>query len=90
MTNRTNYINSAAQCPDELPVVMFDTPEQPMPPANLAARANERIRRLEAGHAHLLTLSDTPGNWWDRLPWYGRLGTVCGVVLAVGLLVVLP
>lgn len=60
--------------------------ERPMD-AKLAAAANERIRRLEAGRAHLLAISDKPGNWWDDLPWYGRLGTVCGVVLAVGLVV---
>ncbi len=59
--------------------------------ADLARRANEHIRRLERrriGRAHLLTLADTPGNWWDRLKWYQRLGTVCGVILAVGLVVV--
>jgi hypothetical protein len=55
--------------------------------ADLARRANERIRRLEEGRAHLLTLADTPGNWWDALPWYGRLGTVVGAVLTVGLIV---
>ncbi len=56
--------------------------------AEVDRRANERIRRLEAGRAHLLTLADTPGNWWDKLKWYQRLGTVCAVILAVGLVVV--
>lgn len=55
--------------------------------ADLVRRANERIRRLEAGRAHLLTLADTPGDWWDTLSWYGRLGAVCGAILAVGLIV---
>jgi len=74
----------------DLPVTMYEPPEQPavqMPPS-LARAANERIRRLEAGRAHLLTISDAPGNWWDRLKWYQRLGVVCGVIWAVGLLVV--
>ncbi|MES2950252.1 MAG: hypothetical protein V4858_17045 [Pseudomonadota bacterium] len=41
----------------------------------------------EAAKELYIEMYDTPGNYWDRLPWYGRLGTVCGVVLAVGLVV---
>lgn len=48
----------------------------------LAAAANERIRRLEAGRAHLHRISDAPGNFWDKAGWFGRLCAVCGAVLA--------
>lgn len=61
------------------------TPRQMSP--KLAAAANERIRRLEAGRVHLLSISDAPLNWWDAMPWYSKLATVCGVVVVVGLLV---
>ena len=55
---------------------------------SLARAANERIHRLEAGRAHLLTLADAPGNtlddfakWWGNRSMFGQALYVC---LAVG------
>jgi hypothetical protein len=67
--------------------------------AELARRANEHIRRLErleAGRAHLLAISDAPGNcvdkfldWFTALPLWLQVCYLFGAVLALGLSAVL-
>lgn len=52
---------------------MLEIPQPTAPAADLARRANERIRRLEAGRAHLTNLSAKPSlriRAWD---WIGNL-----------------
>lgn len=78
---------------------MFEPPEQPAMPPSLARAANEHIRRLErleAGRAHLLALSDAPGNgvdkfldWFTALPLWQQVCYLFGAVLALGLSAVL-
>lgn len=71
---------------------MYEIPQPTAPAADLIRAANERIRRLEAGRAHLLTLADAPGNtlddfakWWGNRSMVGQVLYVCLAVAACGL-----
>lgn len=81
-------------CPCRPAMYVVDQQPAPIPPS-LARQANEHIRkleaekRLEAGRAHLLTISDAPGNWWDKRGFFGKLATVIGGVMACWLVAVL-
>lgn len=46
---------------------------EPNPSADLARRANERIRRLEEGRAHLQKLADKPPLHIRAWDWLGNL-----------------
>ena len=70
-------------------VHMFEQQPAAQMPPSLVRAANERIRRLEAGRAHLLTLADAPGNtlddfakWWGNLSMFAQVFWVCLSVIA--------
>lgn len=77
----------------DLPVTMFEPPEQPAMTPSLARAANERIRRLEATKTPLRirawdSLGNLPhrlGRWVDRSPVLQMAGFAVGAVAACAL-----